>query len=184
MALNRYFTSCTNKNQQQAQRKHGDSEEHKKAVESAIVPKTIATIRVEMNSKAVEGLMKRFRSVYWLCKNELSLNMFEHLIELEELNGAYQGFENLFGAKSQYSSHRFVSDAVRSIAHVIRAKIISEKVNKSPVLGVIVDESTDIVMSSQMIVYYRLCNFEGKKEVVFAGVEQKHMFLMGVLKLC
>ena len=77
-------------------KKHGDSASHQQALEilkasatgvngAASTTKNASTLGQEV----VEVMRKRFKEVYWLLKNDLALRKFASLLELEELNGAY-----------------------------------------------------------------------------------------------
>eukprot|EP00733_Pompholyxophrys_punicea_P000519 Pompholyxophrys_punicea_v1_NODE_149_length_3194_cov_9.758203.p1 type:complete len:300 gc:universal NODE_149_length_3194_cov_9.758203:983-1882(+) len=69
------------------------------------------------------------------------------------------------------NTHRFVSEAVECIATVLRAELLPIFQSKR-LVGVLVDETTDISVTSQLIVYYRFCDIvTGTERVVFGGIE-------------
>eukprot|EP00733_Pompholyxophrys_punicea_P001679 Pompholyxophrys_punicea_v1_NODE_933_length_1122_cov_2.798500.p1 type:complete len:277 gc:universal NODE_933_length_1122_cov_2.798500:196-1026(+) len=161
---------CTNSDPAKAIRKHKASKEHKNSIDAIQVKKSIPKLRMEMNSQVVEVLIKRFREIYWLCKEKMPLMKYNSLLELETINGAFSGLESILsGGRSSYTSHDFLNEAVEVLADVVSSKII-KLISESPVLGLIVDESLDISTTSQMVVYYRL-ESHGKKYVAFGGIE-------------
>lgn len=159
---------CKNKDVAGSIRKHPQSVTHKQAIElRKVVP--MEDHVVKLNDRAFEALKKRFRSVYFLAKEDLAKNKLEKLLELEMENGCYAGLEDLFTEHhSTYDSRDFLEESLRVMATVVHAAEM-KKVQSSQFIGVVVDESMDIANQSQLAMYYRYC-FNGKKRVSFAGI--------------
>eukprot|EP00733_Pompholyxophrys_punicea_P000924 Pompholyxophrys_punicea_v1_NODE_369_length_2134_cov_3.138047.p2 type:complete len:144 gc:universal NODE_369_length_2134_cov_3.138047:657-1088(+) len=115
-----------------------------------------------------------FKNVFEICtgcENELPINLYNRLLELEKLNGAYDGLTHVLnGGRSSYTSHRFANEVIEVLADCVKENCM-QKVSESEVIGLIIDETTDISVSSQMISYYKVC-CEGKPEVIFAGLDR------------
>eukprot|EP00733_Pompholyxophrys_punicea_P001202 Pompholyxophrys_punicea_v1_NODE_543_length_1718_cov_2.881539.p1 type:complete len:259 gc:universal NODE_543_length_1718_cov_2.881539:1358-582(-) len=165
---------CTNKDAKDAVRKHRESKEHKTSKQIFKMEKNMTHIVEKVNDKIISVMLKKFTEIYFLCKNGLALDLFGNLSELERLNGAYDGLQDVLTEQNaKYTSHEFVSEAVECIATVIRSKVLEEFQAGKKLIGVLIDETTDISVISQLIVYYRFCNsVNGNEKVVFGGIEK------------
>lgn len=68
-----------------------------------------------------EALLKRFRTIWVICFNSIALWDYGDLLELEQINGAYDTCKDvLTGSHSSYTSHQFVNEVIQAIADVIR----------------------------------------------------------------
>eukprot|EP00733_Pompholyxophrys_punicea_P002080 Pompholyxophrys_punicea_v1_NODE_1384_length_748_cov_2.287157.p1 type:complete len:181 gc:universal NODE_1384_length_748_cov_2.287157:177-719(+) len=124
--------------------------------------------RIESNDKILEMILKKFRQIYFLCQNELPLNLYADL----ELNDSYSGFEDVLTANNcKYTSHDFVNEAVECSSTFVKSKVLSQIWKGEKYVGVIIDESMDISVTSQLIIYYRFTGADGKANVVFGGLE-------------
>eukprot|EP00734_Pompholyxophrys_sp_LG126_P000238 Pompholyxophrys_sp_v1_NODE_64_length_2597_cov_2.546814.p1 type:complete len:272 gc:universal NODE_64_length_2597_cov_2.546814:380-1195(+) len=134
--------------------------------------KNMEVYEKEANSQIISALLKKFRQIYFLCKNELALRLYENLHELEVLNGAFAGLENvLLSENAKYTSHQFVNEVVESLATQIRSTILPTF--KNSLIGCLIDETTDISITSQLIIYYRVLNeLTGTEKVVFGRIQQ------------
>lgn len=161
---------CVNKDMKDAVRKHRNCVTHKGCV-SGSASKNMVQHSIDAQQKNLVATQKRLRIIYFLCKDMLALAKFNNLMELCELNGAFKGLPTILGNGGvTYTSHDFVNDAVEVLANCVRAKTLG-MIAASPFVGVMIDEATDITVTSQLVVYYKLC-VNGEPKVVFAGAEK------------
>ena len=97
----------------------------------------------------------------WCGVEHTALRKFSSLANLHRLNG-------LEGVSKLYCNHVMGRDMLGAIATVIRDRI-NEEARKSPALGLMIDESTDVENQNLMILYLRL--LRGRAfETVFWGI--------------
>ena len=120
---------------------------------------------VALKRKTVLGAMK---ILYWLSKNEAAhFTKFESLKELElciELGCTYLKELNV-GRNATYNSHRIIGEWLDVMSKTIEENVL-EKVHASPVVGLMADESTDISVTKELILYARV-SYKGKVHVCF-----------------
>jgi hypothetical protein len=102
---------------------------------------------LKANAAWKDSIISIMRNVYWLVKENVPMRKCESLCALMGMQG--------FPLGRKYVNAKAARDFLRSIAHVIRNEIIRAAV-MSPCLGLMIDESTDISHTSQMILYLRL----------------------------
>jgi hypothetical protein len=107
--------------------------------------------------KVVACLEKRFAELYYLLMNNGLLRQLKKLLELQELNGAFEDQEGVLkGNKELYKSARSVRDILECIAAVVRQGIVDE-VRRSKVVAMMFDETTDVSewrdMDDRMVQY-------------------------------
>ena len=72
------------------------------------------------------------------------------------------------GGVLTYLSAGIVADTLCAIATIVRADTLRE-IRNAKFVGVMIDESTDCSVISQLLIYYRLVSHTGEVRVVFAG---------------
>ena len=92
-------------------------------------------------------LLDIVKNVYWMAKKCIPLSRIKSLCDLDKLKG------NILG--KTYINKQAARDFLMPIAHVIQEKIISSAKIK-PVMGLQINESTDVWHTSQMVIYLRL----------------------------
>ena len=102
---------------------------------------------LKANAAWKDSIISIMRNVYWLVKENVPMRKCESLCALMGMQG--------FPLGRKYVNAKAARDFLRSIAHVIRNEIIRAAV-MSPCLGLMIDESTDISHTNQMILYLRL----------------------------
>jgi hypothetical protein len=84
---------CVNKVMRDAVTKHvKNNQTHALAVMALTMKKTGEDMEghtMRANDKVVKAMKKRFRSMYWLCKEMIAIDKYNSLVELEVVNGAY-----------------------------------------------------------------------------------------------
>ena len=108
------------------------------------------------------------KCLYWLCKEQIVYTTeYERQIDLAKFLGCTY-LDNVFvGENARYTSETFLQEALASLAFIVRDNIHSA-VKTSPVCSVLIDETTAIAVTSQLIIYFRYLS-EGKL-VTFAGI--------------
>ncbi|XP_077863345.1 zinc finger protein 862-like [Saccoglossus kowalevskii] len=114
--------------------------------------------QVNLQKLAVEGAMK---CIYWLAKNEVAhTTKYVSLLDFVKSMGCTY-LEHLDqGGNANYTSERIVQEFLLSISGVITNKIYSD-IQKSPVFGTLMDETTDIAIMKQLITYTRYITVTG-----------------------
>lgn len=107
--------------------------------------------------KVVKCIEKRACGLYYLVKNNGALRQANKLLELEDVEGMQRGNKQL------YRSADFVLDLLECSAAVVR--------QKSKLVGMMFDETTDVSVVSQLCASYALVS-KGRAEIVFAGLEE------------
>ena len=79
---------------------------------------------------------KRFKELFYILKNNIALRQFSKILELEDLNGAYDECKDVLqGSKQQYNSTLFVREALHCIASVIRLRCVIDRIAARPTHG-------------------------------------------------
>ena len=116
---------------------------------------------LENETTRLEGI---FKNVLWLAKEKTPLWKIKSICGHMELQGLPLG--------KKYINHVMARDMLLSLAYVIREDI-NQAARKSPVLGLMADESTTVSTESGMILYLRLLK-DGIFQTVFWGLVQLH----------
>lgn len=119
-----------------------------------------------VNRKAMIAAMT---VLYMLCKEEIPhTTKFGPVLDVvQHVGGDILKTLNK-GANQKYTSMRHISDLVTIFYEVIWEKI-AEEVRSSPFYSVMVDETTDVATTNQLIVYLRYLK-KGKSCTTFGGV--------------
>lgn len=137
--------------------RHIHSCDHKMALEAegslSLTSITMDTIHSQ-KSKAVVSAM---RNVYWLAKEEVATLKYSSLNQLLVLQGC-SDIVHLFRSKNaEYTSYHIAEEMQDAISLCLKQDL-KEEISKASAYGILVDESTDIGASKNLIVYIRLVN--------------------------
>ena len=102
---------------------------------------------------------KRMRTIYCLAKKNIALMHYRDLVELGELNGSYDKVTTL--DIEAYLSVDVSRQMLTILASICRRDTMA-LVHSSLYIGVMIDESLDISVTEQMVVYYRIVGPNGK----------------------
>jgi hypothetical protein len=144
---------------------HLKSVEHKAAVESVdpcqqSLPSTFAASQEKRKSAIVAAL----QTVYWIVKEEIANRKYKSLIEFQKLQGC-KDIQNLhLGKNASYDSPDIFNQLLYALNDVVEWQIESD-IQKSPCLGVGIDESTDRSNEKHIAVVARYVDLE-KAELV------------------
>eukprot|EP00734_Pompholyxophrys_sp_LG126_P000468 Pompholyxophrys_sp_v1_NODE_206_length_1191_cov_2.220951.p1 type:complete len:158 gc:universal NODE_206_length_1191_cov_2.220951:239-712(+) len=95
---------CVNKTAMEAIRKHRSSREHIQSENLKQQSGPMEKIQETLNDCLVEGMVKRFRQIFFICTNELPLSLFDSLYELETMNQAFTPAEIAAFSSSEKAS--------------------------------------------------------------------------------
>ena len=145
----------------QALVKHGQSESHASAVKiEAALQSSRADGGIEMALQRVvsaerKALIGAMKCMYFLNKQEIAhTTNFLPLCELGKSLGAVYLQDLRQGGNAQYTSERFKQESVHALADTV-AKPIYESLKDSPFFSLCIDETTDVSITKQLIVYAR-----------------------------
>ena len=136
--------------------------------------------------KAMIGAMK---CMYWLCRQEVPhTTNFSALLELAKSPGATYLSDLCLGKNAHYTSERFMQEAVSSLGEVISGSIFNE-VRASQFFALMADETTDVAVIKEVIIYARFLSKQRKIKTAFIGMiripDSCAATIMGVLtKIC
>ena len=126
-----------------------------------------ATQKATLKS-ADTGLQAAMRTVFWLAAEGIALSKYPSLINLQKLQGCQPITDKLSHAKNAtYSSLNSAEEFLACIAESIHSKILA-KIKGQP-FAVLTDESTDIAVTKQMIVYVKYVDGDFVPHTHFLG---------------
>ena len=100
-----------------------------------------------------KAMLGALRCMYFLTKREIPHTNFRPLCELAKALGA-QYLQDLQhgGANAQYTSEHFKQELVQALAEAV-SRPIQENIRSFPFFALCVDETTDVSVTKQLIVY-------------------------------
>jgi len=147
---------CSNISKQAIDR-HEISGSHKASVENGVSAQTLAEVRLRTqlvgNNNKRDAIRSAFRHVYWLAKHRVPNRLFPDLREFSILEGN-NSFRSLTKKNARYLSSTFFTDALTAIGNVLRADIIAN-IRKSQFFSIALDETGDISVTEQLVLYVR-----------------------------
>ena len=107
---------------------------------------------VSAEKKAFIGALK---CMYWLNKREIAhTTNFSPLLELCKSLGVTYLEDMTRGLNAKYTSERFMQEGIQALAEVVSRDIV-KSLQASPFFALCVDETTDVTVTKQLIVYCR-----------------------------
>ena len=95
------------------------------------------------------------RTVYWMAKEDLPIKKYPSFISFQQLQGS-EAFKNMsVAANATYSSRQAGEEFQGCVAEVIYEDVI-QKFKDAVMFTIMVDESTDISVSKQQVIYGRV----------------------------
>ena len=160
----------------QALRAHASSASHQSAVELEVnlaSSKATGGIRQAFShvvSAERKAMIRAMRCMYWLCKEEVAhTTKFSSLQDLAISLGATYLKDLDLGRNAHYTSKRFMEEAVSALAETVRNKIF-EDLRRSPFFSLMADETTDVAVIKEVIVYARYLNSNREIQTAFIGM--------------
>ena len=168
--------------------KHETSSQHKKAIEifarRAGAAPSAKTALAEARGAETEAMMKIFSMIHWLCKEEIAVHKYQSLRQLCTFLGV-SGLDAFAHRNARYTSSTFTTEAISSIASVFSDNL-KKALQRSPAVGLMLDESDDVSHTSQCIIFCQYVNRDGSVGVGFIGITRPILrdgaTLFGVLK--
>ena len=119
---------------------------------------------VSAERKAFIGALK---CMYFLTKREIAhTTNFIPILELGKSLGATYLKDISVDGNAQYTSERFVQEVIQALGETISSPILSS-VRQSPFFSVCIDETTDVSIKKELIVYIRyVCKGEVKTSFI------------------
>ena len=111
-----------------------------------------------LQSDKVENYIKQMRLVYVMAKNDIASRNFEDLMHVQVLNGITCDY---------YKKPEILSEFEQCFENVIEKNLIV-RINESPYLGIMLDETCDISVEKKLAIYIRFIE-NGKATVAFLG---------------
>ena len=152
---------------------HSLTEAHKQATQLEAEAEELARCGgiVQAFDRTVSVDRKAFLSalkiMHWLAKEEVAqTTKFESLIKLViDLGGRELKALNK-GRNAKYTSEHTIQEMVEVLSATVREEILAE-VHASPFVGILCDESTDISVTKQLVVYIKYITQNGDTCVRF-----------------
>lgn len=145
----------------QALVKHSRSDSHTDAVKmEAALCSSRTDGGIEMAFQRVlsaerKAMIGTLQCMYFLNKREIAhTTNFIPLCELGKSLGALYLQDLQRGGNAHYTSERFKQELVQALAETV-AKPIRESIRRSPFFSLCIDETTDVSVTKQLIVYSR-----------------------------
>lgn len=168
--------------------KHETSSQHKKAIEifarRAGAAPSAKTALAEARGAETEAMMKIFSMIQWLCKEEIAVHKYQSLRQLCTFLGV-SGLDAFAHRNARYTSSTFTTEAISSIASVFSDNL-KKALQRSPAVGLMLDESDDVSHTSQCVIFCQYVNRDGSVGVGFIGITppivRDGATLFGVLK--
>ena len=115
--------------------------------------------------------MCALKVIHWLAKEEVAhTTKFQSLVELAIDLGAKDLKALNKGENAKYTSERTIQEMVHVLSATVEEEIL-EDIHSSPLVGLLCDESTDIAVTNQLVVYARYIK-NGKAYTRFLKIKE------------
>ena len=131
---------------------HDKTKAHKAAVEAMKHENRTAHLMLRELERNDQGLINMFRSMLYLAREDLAILKFNTLCGLVQSCGAPM--------LNSYRNSHSGSEMLKCLASVVRSDLFKCARN-SPFLAILIDESTDVSVHKQLIVYLRYIGSSG-----------------------
>ena len=137
--------------------RHVNSREHQDAMTEARLRETFTEAREKAVGEQAQGIITAMKGVYWLAKEEVATHKYSSLLDLFEDVGVESVKKMKVGENATYRSHHTAEGMQQSIYTVLQ-KEVDTLVQGSPFVSLLIDESTDISTTENLIIYIKLLN--------------------------
>ena len=117
-------------------------------------------------SRSEAPLTAAFRTVFWMAKEDLPISKYPSLVSLQKLQGCNNLCQISVGKNATYNSRIAGSEFQECISETIHQNI-QTAVRNAKFFAVLLDESTDISISKQMVVYVRIVDADFTPKTFF-----------------
>jgi len=98
------------------------------------------------------AIWTRIQAAWWLGKEGIALHKFNSLVETHLYNRG-------LAAPTAYRDDKSAWDMLDLIARYFR-RLLKDRITASPFYGIMVDETTDVTASQQLIIYIKFLDYE------------------------
>ena len=117
-----------------------------------------------------KAMIAAMKCLYWLCKQEIPhTTNYMPLLELAKSIGATYLNDLNLGGNAHYTSERFMQEAVISLGDVVNRRIFDD-LRSSPFFALMCDETTDVAVIKEVIIYSRYVGRDSKVSTSFIGM--------------
>ena len=159
-------------------RRHSLSNQHKTAMELELArEESVRTggvrqafqSQIALNRSAVKVALE---CLYWLIKSEIPhTTHYTSLVKAVEFMGCSQ-LEHLYhGENAKYSSQRVIQEFQQVMGEQIELEQLKNLLS-SPLYSIMIDETTDVAILKEMVVYVRYLSSEGKPCTQFLTITE------------
>ncbi|XP_052212530.1 zinc finger protein 862-like [Dreissena polymorpha] len=152
--------------------RHQRTETHSQAKlleANRLAPRNLVGQLEEMGCLQKSARIAAFKNLYWLMKQEVPhTTNYLPLNDLVKLQGCSILANMNQGQNNKGESQRFVQEAVLAMGNIIRQDILTQAID-SPWYTIMVDETTDISVISEMTVYIRFLK-DGRSQTRFLSI--------------
>src|SRR6266540_4308323 len=131
-----------------------ERDEHTRANNLKLAKVQMKKVTNNAINKAYEYICSLIKIVFWLAKNDIPLHKFPSVIQLGRALESLKIVSNINSII--YENPISGQDLLSAIALSIKEKIWQE-LKSSTSIEIMIDESTDIVYKSHMIIYVKYC---------------------------
>ncbi|VDI74940.1 Hypothetical predicted protein [Mytilus galloprovincialis] len=126
---------------------HANSNDHVQALklETASKSNPIVSVFEKVHEKTDNAMCTLFRNAYFIAKENLPMDKFQSLNDLNKSNGAVI-------TSKLYQENNACSEFIQIISDSIEQEVMSD-VKLSPAGGIMIDESTDLATQKHLILY-------------------------------
>ena len=159
----------------QSVKNHAKSDSHKDAVtlEAQLCSSVSGDIRqllAAVQSAEKKAMIGAMKCMYWLCKQEIAhTTKFSDLLDLAKSIGVTYLNDLQKGGNAHYTSERFMQELISYFGEMIRNSILHQ-VRASPFFALLIDETTDVAVINELIIYARYLGSDRKVHTSFLGI--------------
>lgn len=122
-----------------------------------------------VQSSERRAMIGAFKCMYWLCAEQIAhTTNFTSLIALAKSLGATYLNDLCIGKNAQYTSERFIQEVVTCLGDVLSDGIF-EEVRASPFFSLMTDETTDVAVVKEVVIYVRYLDQQRQIRTAFVG---------------
>lgn len=135
--------------------RHIDSSDHKRALRAETERENLEKTINKMDSKEYSGIILCMKVVYWMTKEGIAMTKYRSLMGLlKNLNTPNMEVLNV-GDAVNYTSYNSACEFLAAVSEDIDIEV-TKKLQKSPVITIMTDESTDIVVHHKLCITARI----------------------------
>ena len=147
---------------------HQKTGDHQMALKAASLQTEMTSCQKKANSEEEKAIIDALKSTFWLAKEGLPLVKFKSLINLLRAVNAPDIKHLKVSDEMAYDSSYSALEFLHSISNVLKEELF-EKLQSSPFVTVLADESTYITVNKRLVIYAQILNptsFETSTEFV------------------